>query len=424
MDFENFKEQFTEDVGNALSERGIDAAVTTNTVEKMNESYEALTITPEGSHVGVNLNMDRFFEAYENGVSYDEVLSKATDVAEQGIKESPAVDIASLTNYDIMKEKLAMEVVSIEANADLLNKIPHQQIEDMAVIYRCVLTSGEEGMSSVVVTNAMLNTFGVTAEQLHADAMENAPEIKPAVIKGMTEVMQEMMGDDFASIGFDINPADEVMYVATVPDKVHGAGVIAYQDFMDQAAERLGGDFFVLPSSIHEVLLVRDDGQSNFHDLEAMVQEVILIMKKMNIKSKLVRVAAIASAFFIGATPLTAFAQANPETEAVEVEVLEKDVITDTEETEVEAEIPYHYTVNEDGSIVFSFNGEEYTYGAEADPTGKVVTGGSRLNVRTGAGMDYEIIDQLCPGEEVSVIGTEGDWYQIIVPAKTGYSGV
>lgn len=144
-------------------------------------------------------------------------------------------------------------------------------------------------------------------------------------------------------------------------------------------------------------------------------------MKKMNIKSKLVRVAAIASAFFIGATPLTAFAQANPETEAVEVEVLEKDVITDTEETEVEAEIPYHYTVNEDGSIVFSFNGEEYTYGAEADPTGKVVTGGSRLNVRTGAGMDYEIIDQLCPGEEVSVIGTEGDWYQIIVPAKTGY---
>ena len=55
----------------------------------------------------------------------------------------------------------------------------------------------------------------------------------------------------------------------------------------------------------------------------------ILIMKKMNIKSKLVGVAAVASAFFIGATPLTAFAQANPEPEAVEVEVVEKDVITD-----------------------------------------------------------------------------------------------
>lgn len=73
------------------------------------------------------------------------------------------------------------------------------------------------------------------------------------------------------------------------------------------------------------------------------------------------------------------------------------------------------------GGVVHKYFPEEYTYGAEEDPTGKVVTGGSRLNVRTGAGMDYEIIDQLCPGEEVSVIGTEGDWYQIIVPAKTGY---
>ena len=53
--------------------------------------------------------------------------------------------------------------------------------------------------------------------------------------------------------------------------------------------------------------------------------------------------------------------------------------------------------------------------------TGKVVTSGSRLNVRTGAGMNYEIIDQLRPGEEVVVVGVEGDWYQITVPEKNGY---
>ena len=63
-----------------------------------------------------------------------------------------------------------------------------------------------------------------------------------------------------------------------------------------------------------------------------MMKVRILIMKKMNIKSKFVGVAAVASAFFIGATPLTAFAQANPE--EVEVEVVEKDVITDAEETD------------------------------------------------------------------------------------------
>ena len=61
MDFNEFKEQFTEDVKQELADAGIDAKVSINTVEKMNESYEAMTVTPEGSNVGVNVNMEKFF---------------------------------------------------------------------------------------------------------------------------------------------------------------------------------------------------------------------------------------------------------------------------------------------------------------------------------------------------------------------------
>ena len=69
-------------------------------------------------------------------------------------------------------------------------------------------------------------------------------------------------------------PENEPLFVATVPDKVQGASVLAYQNFMEQAAERVGGDFYVLPSSIHEILLVRDDGSMNRADLEDMVRTV------------------------------------------------------------------------------------------------------------------------------------------------------
>ena len=72
---------------------------------------------------------------------------------------------------------------------------------------------------------------------------------------------------------------------------------------------------------------------------------------------------------------------------------------------------------------MFSYNGEEWSFDeedVEALKYGKVVTDGSRLNVRTGAGMNYEVIDQLRPGEEVTVIGVDGDWYQVTVPEKTG----
>lgn len=124
----------------------------------------------------------------------------------------------------------------------------------------------------------------------------------------------------------------------------------------------------------------------------------------------------------MGMFSTTAFAYSGAEADSTkeETEVVAEERESEVE-TETEEEIPYSYSVSEDGTIVFSFNGEEYTYDGEDEMIGEVVTGGSRLNVRKGAGMNYEVIDQLRPGEEVSVIGTDGDWYQITVPAKTGY---
>ena len=141
-------------------------------------------------------------------------------------------------------------------------------------------------------------------------------------------------------------------------------------------------------------------------------------MKKFSIGKKASGVIALATALLVGVSPMTAFAQTNMD---VEVATIEDSVSDNSVDASEDAELPYRYTVKEDGSVAFYFNGEEYVYGVEEDPTGTVASGVSRLNVRTGAGMDYEVIDQLRPGEEVSVIGTEGNWYQIIVPKRTGY---
>lgn len=275
MNNEEFKNEFVEALKEKLSERGNDVDVKVSTVEKMNQSYEAITITPEGSNIGMNMNLEVFAEAYESGVPFDEIVEQVTNKVEAHLADMPTFDVQSLTDYEQMKDKLSMEVVATDRNADLLAKVPHQEMEDMAVVYRFVMESDESGRASILVTNDLLDKMGVTPEQLHADALENAPELRPAVIKGMSEVMMDMMGEDAHEMfGIDEFPQDEMMYVATVPDKISGAGVIAYQEFMEQAAERLGGDFYILPSSIHEILLVKDDGNVNFKDLKAMVEEV------------------------------------------------------------------------------------------------------------------------------------------------------
>ncbi len=277
MDFEEFKEALVKDMKTALDfrlETNTEVEIKHNT--KTNYSYEALNVRPEGAEVGVSIDCNKLYAAYTDGVDYRDIIAGMTDQLEKSLKDGPGIDIDMFSDYAQLKDKLSIEVISAERNKDILESVPHKNLEDMAVVYRFVLESSDEGRASILVTNQMLETMGVTPEQLHADALEIAPQIKPAEIKGMSEVMAEMMGVEQAEMMgiFPVAPEDEQMYVATVPDKVHGAGVLAYQDFMDKAAERAGGDFFILPSSIHEILIVPDNGKMNLKDLEAMVREV------------------------------------------------------------------------------------------------------------------------------------------------------
>ena len=67
MDYENFKEQFVADVKDRLAEQGADVKVSINEVNKLNESYEAITVTPEGSNIGVNMSLEKFYDAVQDG---------------------------------------------------------------------------------------------------------------------------------------------------------------------------------------------------------------------------------------------------------------------------------------------------------------------------------------------------------------------
>ena len=276
MDFETFKENLVKDVKSQLDERfGSDTTVEIHTVDKMNESYEAVTVKPEGSNIGVNINATEIYKSVQDGADYGTVVDKAVDMAENALDNRPDFDLTSIMDYEQMKSKLTMEVVSAERNAELLQTVPHKNMEDMAVVYRFLIDSTDEGRSSILVTNKMLDNYGITPEQLHADAVKNAPEIRPIVIQGMAEVLAKQMGvEDLEMLGLNIPPEQEQIFVASVPDNIHGAGVLAYEDFMDKAAERAGGDFYILPSSIHELLIVPDNGMMDLKSLENMVREV------------------------------------------------------------------------------------------------------------------------------------------------------
>lgn len=129
MDFETFKENLAKDVKDEMDSRtGGSYEVEARTIDKMNETYEALTVKAEDSAVGVKLNVTSLYKEYEDGRPYDTIVNGAVDLTENAFDNSPAFDLAKFTDYDKMKDTLAMEVVSAEKNAAILETVPHKDI--------------------------------------------------------------------------------------------------------------------------------------------------------------------------------------------------------------------------------------------------------------------------------------------------------
>ena len=123
------------------------------------------------------------------------------------------------------------------------------------------------GQASVLVTDKLLESYGITKEQLQKDALEMVQKNEPVTIKNMDEMIYEITE---GSMGTLENPASPI-WVATNKSQFHGASVIAYPDFMEQAAEKLNDSFYLLPSSTHEVLLIPDSYDLKAQELKEKV---------------------------------------------------------------------------------------------------------------------------------------------------------
>ena len=170
-----------------------------------------------------------------------------------------------LSDYSEMKKSLFIDLVGSKQNQGMLAEAPHTDFEDLSMVYRIRVPVGEDSFGSVLISNSMLERFGVDKEQLHQDALENAPQIRPATVRSMGSVLG-MLG---APPG-----EDSTLLVLTTEDMFKGAAALFYPDMMQSCSRMLKQDYFILPSSVHEVLLLPDNGAMRAAELQQMVSEI------------------------------------------------------------------------------------------------------------------------------------------------------
>lgn len=284
MTFEEFMQEIADNIKDHLPDQYQDSTIQLNTVQKNNEALDAITITSPDSNVSPTIYLNSFYEDYQNGQDMDTILDHIADIRVEH-EVSQDFDVSKITDFDQVKDHIAARVVGIEDNSDLLDQRPHAVMDDLAVTYCVMLGEDANGSMSVPITNQLMETWGVTQEELHDLAKANQDELTPSTFKSMNEVMAEMMIPQMMSdMGVDretaqemiesMMPPEDKMYVLSNEQKLNGAAALLDDKMMDQIAEKVGGDFYILPSSVHEVLIVPADAGMDLKDLEAMVQEV------------------------------------------------------------------------------------------------------------------------------------------------------
>lgn len=205
--------------------------------------------------------VDSYYEDYQQGADLGEVLCRIGAVYEESRAESP-IESSLYRDYSHMKDFLFFRLVNYEKNKEQLKECPYEKIEDLAVTYRWFARHDKNGMASALIRNQDLELWGITKEQLKKDAEENTKKVFPPLIRPMEQIFPHMKG------------GGGELYVLTNEEGLNGAGTVLYEGILESFSDRIKGNFYILPSSIHEVLLVPEKEGSDPQALSDLVKEV------------------------------------------------------------------------------------------------------------------------------------------------------
>lgn len=243
---------------------GADAQVDIRDVRKNNGvMLRGLTVVLPHQRVMPTLYLEEYYQKYEKGVSAEGLLAGMEEVYRTFV-QTDEMDLAYLDDYREVCPTLRLKMVNYEENEDYLRDIPHRRWLDLAVICQSRVRQ-EPQINAVITVNGRNASFwGVTQDQLICEALENSVQQDAESIVTMEELL-EQLGGGAVCAG---DEARQDMYVLSNESRMNGAAVLAYPGIFEKCAEKAGGDYFIIPSSIHEVLILVEEEERTKELLE------------------------------------------------------------------------------------------------------------------------------------------------------------
>ena len=271
MEYKEFVEYIKMNAGYIAGEGG---NITINHVIKNNGcEMDGLVIMEKGKDIAPTIYLDSFYELYTNGENIKNIIRQIEVIYEQN-KNNVTFDVNILKHFDTIKDKIVYKVVNYRSNEKLLEQVPHKRILDLAVVFYCLLDNEYGRSATALIYNNNLKNWNVTIDDVYKAALKNTPDLLHSKISSMAALFEKCgVNVDGEEVDLkDYVPSD--MYVLTNESKLNGAACILYENVLYDFAQKLGADLYILPSSVHEVVLLPKLSMFEKDELVNMVKEV------------------------------------------------------------------------------------------------------------------------------------------------------
>ncbi len=257
MEYPEFLDYIKENIKEELSNYAgfEEAVVDVVSVTKNNSiSLDGITIVKGGGNISPTIYLNKYYEEYLEGKS---ILSIIDDIVSIRIFNEGNIEFEAEAIYDYnkIKENIIVRIINYEKNKNQLEKCPYIPFNDLAITFRWLAHKDDVGIATSLISNSEMERWNISVGELYRTAIENSRRIFPAKITNMKSLFNEYIEE--CKEYMEYYEEEQIkLYVLTNEIGVNGATSMIYKDILKKFADEKASNLYILPSSIHEVIIV------------------------------------------------------------------------------------------------------------------------------------------------------------------------
>ncbi len=289
MKYESFTEEVQKNLTTIVTEKiGEGTVVIRNVLKNNGVRMKAVSILRKNENATPSIYLKQYYNEFKKGRSVESICNEIFQIYEESLKAfRENISLEQLSDFETVQDKIFYRLINYEMNRSLLADVPHYRFLDLAIVFFICLDSQDDGVTSVLIHHFNVDAWGKTAEEIRECALKNTWKKYPVWIRNMEDVISDMILKDIKATyedqeegmveedsfygNYDISQVEQVikeevkelkaeknmeMYVMSNSHRLNGAACITYPGALKQFAEEHQSDLCIIPSSIHEVILV------------------------------------------------------------------------------------------------------------------------------------------------------------------------